>query len=168
MPWKHALRDVGLLLITLVLWRIDAGLRQQSGVFPILIAVAAGSMASIVGYLAHEWGHFSAARAGGSVMRTPASPTEMFLFNFDSDRNSREQFLLMSSGGFLASAIVIVVFLMTLPFPSLSSLIALGLTIAGVIATAVLEVPPFLRVWHGAPIPRGGAYISAADPTLPS
>jgi hypothetical protein len=167
MPWKHALRDVGLVLVTLVIWRADATLRHESGVLPIVIAVAAGAMASFVGYLAHEWGHFIAARVGGSVMRTPSSPAEIFLFNFDSDRNGREQFLLMSSGGFLASAIVVVFFLITLPFPSLSSLVAFGLTIAGVVATAVLEVPPFMRVLHGGSIPRGGAYGSA-DPPLPS
>lgn len=115
MPWKHALRDVGLVIVTLVLWRADASLRHESGALPIVIAVAAGTMASFAGYLAHEWGHFIAARVGGSVMRTAASPAEIFLFNFDADRNGGEQFLLMSSGGFLASTIVVVFFLLTLP-----------------------------------------------------
>lgn len=162
MPWKHALRDIGLVLITLALWRADAAWRHDAGVFPVLIAITAGAMASFVGYLAHEWGHFIGARAGGSVVRLPQSAAEIFLFNFDSDRNGREQFLLMSCGGFIASGIVVVLFLALLPLPSLSSLIALGLTIAGVIATAALEVPPFVRVYRGGPIPRGSAYVSAA------
>ncbi len=161
MPWNHAVRDLGILIVTLAVWRVDAAWRGESGLLPILIAIAAGSLASIVGYLAHEWGHLAGARLGGSALRLPDSPAEIFLFNFNSDRNSREQFLLMSSGGFVASAIVVVCFLLMLPLPSLAALIALVLTLAGVLATAILEVPPFVRVWKGGPIPRGSAYVSA-------
>jgi hypothetical protein len=157
MPWKHGLRDLALLAATLVLWRADAAVRGDAGVWPVLIAVATGTLTTFIGYLAHEWGHFAGARAGGSIVRVPTSAREILLFNFDSDRNSREQFLLMSSGGFLASALVIALFLAVLPLPSLAALIALGLTAAGVIATAILEVPPFVRVLRGGEIPRGGA-----------
>lgn len=160
MPWKHAARDIALLLITLGLWRWEAALAEHGGALHVLIAIAAGSMAAVVGYLVHEWGHFLAGRLGGSAMRIPTSSREIFLFNFDSNRNSREQFLLMSSGGFVASALVTVLLLAVLPLPSLASLIALGLTAAGVLATAILEVPPFLRVYRGGPIPSGSAYVS--------
>jgi len=162
MPWKHALRDLSLVVVTLLFWRADAALRHAGGLLPVLVAVIAGSLAASSAYLVHEWGHFLAARAGGSVVRLPASAAEVFLFNFNSDRNSREQFLIMSCGGFLASALVIAFFLAVLPFPSLASLVAFALTLAGVIATAVLEIPPFVRVWQGAPLPRGGAYASDA------
>jgi hypothetical protein len=161
MPWRHALRDLGLVLLTLALWRADAAVRGAVGVVPVLIAIVAGFLTAVAGYLAHEWGHFFGARAGGSVIRLPSSPAAIFLFNFDSDRNTREQFLLMSCGGFLASALVIALFLAILPLPALASLVALGLTGAGVVATAILEVPPFVRVLQGGPIPRGGAYTSA-------
>jgi hypothetical protein len=40
--------------------------------------------------------------------------------------------------------------------------VALGLTAAGVLATLVLEVPPFVRVLRNAPLPRGAAYVSDA------
>lgn len=154
MPWKHALRDIGLVIATLALWRADAALRHEAGSLPLLIAVAAGTMASFAGYLAHEWGHFVGARIGRSIIRLPQSPAEIFLFNFDADRNGREQFLLMSCGGFLASALVVAFFLAMLPLPSLAALIAFGLTLAGVVATAILEVPPFVRVLQGGPLPR--------------
>lgn len=160
MPWKHAARDVVLVLITLGLWRWEAGLAEHGDALHVLIAIAAGSMAAVIGYLLHEWGHFLGGRLGGSAMRIPTSAREIFLFNFDSNRNSREQFLLMSSGGFVASALVILLFLVVLPLPSLASMVALGLTAAGVLATAILEVPPFWRVYRGGPIPRGTAYIS--------
>jgi hypothetical protein len=160
MPWKHALRDLTLVVITLLFWRADATLRHASGLLSVLVAVIAGSLAAFAGYLVHEWGHLLGARVSRSVVRLPASPAEIFLFNFNSDRNSREQFLLMSCGGFLASALVIILFLAVLPFPSLASLVAFALTVAGVIATAVLEIPPFVRVLRGGALPRGGAYAS--------
>ena len=171
MLWKHALRDLSLVLITLALWRADAALRDGGGVWTVVIAIAAGSMTAFAGYLAHEWGHLAGARAGGSVIRLAASPAEIFLFNFDSDRNGREQFLLMSCGGFAASALVVVLLLAFLPLPSLAALIALGLTAAGVLATVILEIPPFLRVLRGGSLPRGGAVHvgggpSGVDPTL--
>lgn len=162
MPWKHAVRDLGIVIFTLALWRLDAAWRGESGLAPIVIGLSAGSLAAIVGYLVHEWGHLAGARLSGSAVRIPDSPAEIFLFNFNSDRNSREQFLLMSSGGFLASALVVVLFLVILPLPSLAAIVALLLTLAGVLATAILEVPPFIRVWKGGPIPRGSAYVSAA------
>jgi len=159
-PWGHALRDATLVVATLALWRADAALRADGGLLAVLVAVAAGVMTAVAGYLAHEWGHFLGARAGGSALRLPTSAREVFLFNFDVRRSTPAQFVLMSSGGFAASLIVVVLLLAVLPLPSLSSLIALGLTAAGVVATAVLEVPPFVRVLRGGPLPRGAAYAS--------
>jgi hypothetical protein len=161
-PWGHALRDALLVAATLALWRADAALRADGGALAIAVAVAvaAGVMTAVAGYLAHEWGHFLGARAGGSALRLPASAREVFLFNFDVRRSTPRQFVLMSSGGFAASLAVIVLLVAVLPLPALSALVALGLTAAGVVATAVLEVPPFVRVLRGGPLPRGAAYVS--------
>ena len=39
--------------------------------------------------------------------------------------------------------------------------VALFLTALGLLATAILEIPPFWRVYRGAPLPRGGpAYVT--------
>ena len=120
-------------------------------------------MTAVCGYLVHEWGHLVGAWAGGSVVHLPESAASTFLFRFDSDRNTREQFLRMSWGGFIASGISIVVLLLVLPLDTWAARVALLLVAAGVAATLILEVPPFRRVARGAPIPTGAAYRSAAD-----
>jgi hypothetical protein len=158
-PWKHALRDIGLVLLTLAVWRLDAWARASGSALEWATAPVAGALTAIAGYLFHEWGHLAAARAAGSVVRLPASAGEIFLFNFNSDRNSSRQFLTMSMGGFIASGISIVFLFAVLPLDTLAGKIALGLVALGVLATAVLELPPFFEVMRGAPLPRGTAYV---------
>ena len=158
-PWKHALRDLGLVALTLLVWRLDASARASGSVLEWGTAPLAGALTAIAGYLFHEWGHLTAARATGSVVRLPESASEIFLFNFHSDRNSARQFLAMSMGGFIASAVSVVFLLVVLPLDTLAGKIALALVALGVLATAVLELPPFFKVMRGAPLPRGTAYV---------
>jgi len=167
MPWPHAIRDLVFLGIAFLLWQIEASLGTGS-VASILVSVTAGAATAFCGYLIHEWGHLIGARLGHSVVRLPASPTEVFLFNFDSDRNGRTQFLIMSMGGYIASVIVIWFLLTTLSLTTIAGAVAIGLTAAGVVATAVLEIPPFVHVWRGGAIPRGGAYVSSGSPSDPT
>ncbi len=163
MPWPHAIRDLTFLGLALLLWQLEASLRSGSFV-AILVSVTTGVATAFCGYLLHEWGHLLGARVGRSVVRLPTSPTEIFLFNFDSDRNGRTQFLIMSIGGYVASVLVVGFLLTTLSLNTVAGAVAIGLTGAGVVATAILEIPPFVHVWRGGPIPRGGAYVSA-DPS---
>jgi len=163
-PTQHALRDLALLGLTLVLWAWDTSLRAQpSSALSVGVALLTGSMTAVCGYLVHEWGHLMGAWAGGSVVHLPDSAASTFLFRFDSDRNTREQFLRMSWGGFLASGVSIVVLLLVLPLDTGAARVALVLVATGVAATLILEVPPFRRVARGAAIPTGAADRSAAD-----
>jgi hypothetical protein len=154
LPRALALRDLGLVAATLGLWRLDAVLRGTPGSLPIVVAVLAGGLAGVAGYLAHEWGHLAGAWATGSVVQVSERPTALFLFRFDSERNTRRQFLGMSCGGFAASAGVVALFVATLPFGALSGRLAALLTGLGVLAAAVLELPVAWRVARGAPLPR--------------
>ena len=162
MPWPHAIRDLMFLGVALFLWKLEASLRTGS-VASLLVSVATGGATAFCGYLLHEWGHLIGARIGRSVVRLPTSPTEVFLFNFDSDQNGRNQFLIMSLGGYVASVLVVGFLLTTLSVTTVAGAVAIGLTAAGVVATAVLEIPPFVHVWRGGAIPRGGAYVSTPD-----
>lgn len=157
-PWPHARRDLVILALTLVAWRIDASVRGGSAEW--ITATLAGTLTAICGYLFHEWGHLAAALASKSRVRLPERTSEIFLFNFDVDRNEPRQFTTMSLGGFLASAIAIVFLLLVLPAGALATTISLTLVALGIIATAVLELPPFFRVLRGGPMPRGLAYVS--------
>jgi hypothetical protein len=161
MPRALALRDLGILAATLGLWWADAALRAEGGVLAAAVAIAAGAATALSGYLAHEWGHLLGAHLSRSAVSLPDSPLSVFLFRFDTGRNGRSQFLAMSLGGFVASALVAALLLGVLPMHALSTWVALFLTALGLLATAILEVPPFWRVFRGAPLPRGGpAYVT--------
>jgi len=159
---RHAVRDAAIVAAALALWSVDARLRGAPGAGPTLAALAAGALTALAGYLGHEWGHLLGGRLGGAVLHPPARLTDTFLFRFDADRNGRAQFAAMSLGGFAASATIVTALAAWLPLHALSGRVALGLTAAGVLATLVLELPPFVRVLRGAPIPRGAAYVSRA------
>jgi hypothetical protein len=162
-PWKHALRDLVIVVVTLGVWAIDATLRREGGgVWMIPVALVAGVLTAYSGYLAHEWGHLLGALSADSVVHLPERVFSVFLFQFDSDRNTRDQFLRMSMGGFIASAVVIALLLVALPLQAWSGWIAMFLVFLGVVATFILEVPVAWRVARGAPIPRGAAYRSAS------
>jgi hypothetical protein len=159
-PWKHAARDLLLVALTLFAWRLDGDARAAGSGLQWLTAPVAGALTAIAGYLFHEWGHLAGARLSGATVRLPARASEIFLFNFHSDRNSPRQFLAMSMGGFIASAISIVFLLYVLPLDTLAGKLGIALVALGVLATAVLELPPFFKVMRGAPLPRGTAYVS--------
>ena len=163
MPWHMLVRDLVIVLLTLVLWRIDAGLRAESGVLPIAVAVAAGGFAAISGYLFHEWGHLIGARISGGIVHFPKRVTSTFLFYFDTKHSSRQQFLSMSLGGFAASALVTPLLIALLPAGAISSYVALVLIVAGLVATAWLELPLYFKVLRGAPLPRGFVFRSDAQ-----
>lgn len=155
-----ALRDLALAALALLLWAADARLRSGGGALATAVAIAAGTLTAGVGYLAHEWGHLIGARLGGSVVHLPASPASVFLFRYDAVRNEPRQFLWMSLGGFVASGAMVALLLALVPLDTLAGRVTMALTAAGVLATAVLELPVFFRVARGAPIPRGAAYVA--------
>lgn len=162
-PWKHALRDLAILGLTLVSWRVDTALRDSGGLAAWVSAIATGSLTAFVGYLFHEWGHLTAAVVAGAKYRLPDGPGEIFLFNFDVGRSTPGQFVCMSLGGFAASAVAVAFLLLVMPTGALAGKIALVLVVLGILATVVLELPPFFRVLAGGPMPRGVAFVGADD-----
>jgi hypothetical protein len=168
LPYKHAVRDGSIVMITLVVWGLDAQLRSAGGGVAFLVAFIAAALTTYCGYLVHEWGHLFGALSARSVVHLPDNALSVFLFQFDSDRNDRRQFLRMSMGGFVASALTIVLLLAVLPLHAWSGQIAIFLVFLGVVATFILEVPVAWRVAGGAPIPRGVAYRSSADASGPT
>jgi len=157
-----AARDAAPVLMTLALWRLDARTRTHGvGLVPLGVAGAAGVMTAVCGYLAHEWGHFAGARLSRSVVQLPTHVGAVFLFNFDSDRNNRAQFVAMSCGGLFASALVMTGLLRMLPLQANASRVTLALVGLGLVATVILEVPVVWRVARGAPLPRGAVHKSS-------
>jgi hypothetical protein len=156
-------RDLLLIGLTLALWRLDASLRDTTTVLSVSVAVAAGVFAAISGYLVHEWGHLTGARLSGGIVHFPKRVTSTFLFYFDTKNSDRHQFLSMSLGGFVASAVVTPLLIAILPAGAISTYVAMVLVVAGLIATAWVELPLYVRVRRGAPLPRGFVFRSDAQ-----
>jgi hypothetical protein len=143
-------RDGGFTLLTVASWLL---LVERGGGMALNVVV--GLMTVVAGYLAHEWGHLIGAWTRKSRVVIPKW-TSPFLFNFDVARNTNRQFNAMAMGGFIASIVFVVLIAATLPMHLLASKIAASLTVIGVIATLILEVPTAWRVFRGAPLPQQG------------
>lgn len=166
--WKRfialLLRDVLVIALTLAAWQASLPHATASGSFIIALGIGVALLTLLVGYLVHEWGHLLGAWISQSVFELPATVIEtFFLFRFDSHRNSRAQFFTMALGGFASSIFMVALLVVLLPRSVLAGQIALALTAAGVLATFIIEVPEFMRVLRGAPIPNGAAFIQSKD-----
>lgn len=159
------LRDGAFVIATAVLWAVLLGMDGTAGPAIVALNVIVGLMTVVVGYLTHEWGHLLGCWSRGSVVRMPDRVTSAFLFNFDVGRNDRRQFNAMVAGGFIASIVFVVLLAAVLPLNLLAGKIAMGLTVIGVIATFVLEVPTAWRVFRGGAMPQQGpAFVSSEAP----
>jgi hypothetical protein len=154
------LRDTVIVALTVGLWAL--ALRSNvDGVAGVTLAILTAVATAVVGYLAHEWGHLLGALASRSTFALPATPFEsFFLFRFDRERNTRAQFFTMALGGFAASLLTVVLLVALLPRGPLATTLSLAIVGLGVLATLVIEVPEFWRVWRGGPLPDGAAFVS--------
>ncbi|MGH8461547.1 MAG: hypothetical protein ACRESS_08085 [Stenotrophobium sp.] len=161
-------RDGLLIAATAALWMYTLNLGTALGVWPVTLNILTGLMTVLIGYLLHEWGHLIGAWFSGSAVHLPQGAlSSPFLFRFDTGLNNRRQFLAMSAGGFIASAAVVVALLLALPAGRLASHVALVLTLLGVLATFVLEIPPAWKVFRGGAMPGGSAFVSSPGDTRP-
>lgn len=159
--FAYLLRDSLIVLLLAALWMLTLNLGQPHAAGPVALHVATALLTVFVAYLLHEWGHLIGAWAAGGSFVLPATVTEtLFLFRFDNVRNSRAQFISMSLGGFISSILVVGFLVAALPRGLLASWIALGLVGLGVLATFVIEVPEFVSVVRGGPMPKGAAFVS--------
>lgn len=152
---RLALRDTILLIVTLQTWELHMRAPGSVG-----LGLAAGAAAAVCGFLFHEWGHLVGARLAGSVVHYPESVASVFLFRFDTVRNTGAQFHRMSMGGFAATAIAVPFLFWVLPAETLGRQVGLVLIALGVVATVILEFPDAWRVYNGGPMPRGAAFVS--------
>ncbi|MDB5985054.1 MAG: hypothetical protein JWR16_107 [Nevskia sp.] len=154
------LRDGLVIAAVLALWSYVLRLGAAHDTWSIGIHILTGLLTVFVAYLMHEWGHLLGAWAARSAFELPGVVETFFLFRFDNVRNSRKQFFSMALGGFASSIVTVAFLLLVLPWSLLASQIALALTALGVLATLVIEVPEFWRVWRGGPLPTGAAFVS--------
>jgi hypothetical protein len=154
---RFVIRDVTILVGTVAAWwlslTVDPGTRLASG-----LSIAAGVGAAICAYNLHEWGHLVGARLTRSVYVPAKRIISPFLFSYDDQQNTREQFLLMSLAGFAATALFVVAFVLWMPQDQQAGRIALrsALVLAGL--TVIIEFPIFFRALLGNKVPRTGLF----------
>ena len=159
-----ALRDSLIIALTAALWLLTIRLGRPDGIATVLVHLLTAALTVICGYLIHEWGHLIGAWLVRSSFLLPDGiAASLFLFRFDNVRNTRRHFLWMAGGGFVSSGLLVALLAVALPRDLLAAQLALAVIALGVLATLAIEVPGFWRVYRGAPLPSGAAYVSSPD-----
>ncbi|MGD8608480.1 MAG: hypothetical protein PVH21_14380, partial [Myxococcales bacterium] len=129
---RFAVRDVLILLTTVVAWWLGLSLDADTGLRSVL-SISAGVGAAVCAYNLHEWGHLLGAHLTDSVYVPARRLISPFLFSYDAERNTRGQFLVMSLAGFAATAIFVAAYWLWMPRDQQAGRIALrgALVLAG-------------------------------------
>ena len=138
---KLLARDLTIVALTALIWRLGADASAQPGVAGDFAGVLAGLTIGVAGYLLHEWGHLIGAMLAGSTVRPPKSLASGFLFSFDSRANTRGQFLSLSFGGWIATVLVLWFVYAVLPPDLFATRVARGFVAGNVLLIILLEFP---------------------------
>ena len=113
------------------------------------ISVVAGLLAgAIITTLVHEWFHY----AGALAVRGHCHPVRrlnLFAFDWDFNRNTRGQFLVMSYAGTLGSIVAIALLYATLAAPTPGGVALLAAAFGSLAFAGVIEWPVLARVHAG-------------------
>lgn len=154
---RFVIRDVSILLGTIVAWwwSLEA---EPGSAFASASSIVAGVGAAVCAYNLHEWGHLIGAFATDSVYVPAKRIYSPFLFSYDAERNTRNQFLVMSLAGFAATAVFVAAFLAWMPQDQQAGRIALrgALILAGL--TVIIEFPIFFTALFRNKVPRTGMF----------
>jgi hypothetical protein len=126
-------------------WWAGSAVSAGSGPAADLLGVVLGVGAGVVAYLGHEWGHLLGALAMRSTVSAPSSLASRYLFSFDSRRNGKAQFLVMSFSGFAVTGVAIWVAYGWMPDELLCTRVARGSVMFLTSLTVFIEMP--LVVW---------------------
>lgn len=103
----------------------------------------------VIAVLFHEWGHFIGARLSGAYSPMVREPKGAFIFGFNFDKSTREQFIAMSAGGIGANWLLVLLVLLLVPIDSASRAALFAMVAAQAISVSVFEGPILSRVMNG-------------------
>lgn len=136
-------------LAGLAIWgAADAWATSSGLVLAHIVAIGnAIVVATALSGMIHEWGHFTGAKLMGSIAPVSKMPTRFyFMFNFDMERNSVNQFIGLSLGGIIANWLLVVAIIALIPIHSLAAAALLAVAVAKAVNVSFFEVPVVLRV----------------------
>lgn len=158
-------RDLAIIGLTAWIWHLAAGASADAGFRGDFAGVIAGVTIGVCGYLLHEWGHLLGAAIAGSAVQPGRSLASGFLFSFDSQTNTRRQFVALSLGGWLATALVLWGVYALLPEGLFASRVARGVVAGNVLLVVLIEIPLVvyaLITGHVPPVENQPATATAA------
>ncbi len=154
---KFALRDATIIGLAIGFWWLAADRSAGVGVLADLTGVIGGVLLGAVGFVLHEWGHVLAGLAAGGGFFINENLRSPSMFSIDGNNTTIRQFTISSLGGFVVTAVMIVVFFGYLPDAWMATHVARGIAAALASLTLLLEVPLLLfTLWQGA-IPAAAA-----------
>jgi hypothetical protein len=142
---RFALRDALVIAAMLGIWIYASPVSAGEGPVADLLGVVAGAGIGLSVYLLHEWGHLLGALGTGSVVHPGQTPGSRYLFSFDSRRNDRRQFLVMSAGGFVVTGLAMWIVYAALPGDLFATRVARGAVSFLAFLAIFVEFP--LVVW---------------------
>ena len=142
---RFALRDAAIIAGVVLVWTLASPLSAGDGPVADLSGGVCGVAFGVAAYLLHEWGHLLAGLASGSVVHPGPSLGSRFLFSFDSKRNDRRQFLIMSAGGFVVTGLAMWIVYGGLPGDLLATRVARGAVSFLAFLAVFIEFP--LVIW---------------------
>ena len=138
---RFAKRDAAIVALTVLAWWGLAGRSAAETPLGDFLGFLVGAAFGASVYLVHEWGHALGAMATGGVLHPPTSLGQLSLFSFDSKRNSKGTFVVMSLGGFAVTACAVWLVYGALPEGLFATRVARGATLALASLTVFVEVP---------------------------
>jgi hypothetical protein len=147
---KLLARDAAIVAAAVLLWQLGARYSNGAGPLSDFTGLVLGVALGVCTLPVHEWGHLAGALATRSAVRPGESLRGLFVFSFDSQRNSQAQFLTMTFGGWLGTAAAVWVAYGLLPSELLATRVARGMTLLSVALVVVTEIPLVARaLWTG-------------------
>ena len=138
---KLALRDALTLVLAVGLWWWISGFSSDDGMLGDFVGFVAGLALTACAFIAHEWGHLFGGFLSRSVVYPASRLKSRFVFSFDSKKNSRGQFLIMSAGGFIATGLALWAVYGLLPDAQLATRVARGGVLFLAFLGVILELP---------------------------
>jgi len=115
----------------------------------VLSVITALVVGGYISGLFHEWGHFVGARITRSRSPLTATPNGVFMFGFDTAKNSPRQFLSMSFGGPIGNWLLVAFVFFLIPLDSPGRVALFAMVLGKAVAVVIFEGPIISRTMKG-------------------
>jgi len=115
----------------------------------VLSVIAGLVVAAYLSGIFHEWGHFLGARLSKSRSPIVQKPKGVFMFGFNMQQNTSDQFLWMSIGGTMGNLFLVALIYALIPIDSLGRAALLAMAMGKLVTVIVFEAPIILGTIKG-------------------